>query len=169
MTREQTSKIVRELELIRRADPAGVLKPEAIIDFARDPTTELHRHFTWNDSEAAQAYRLVQARQILRVQVTLLDPGDGTEQSVRAFVSLIPKEGYTETVDILSTKRGRRQLILKILERMSAIAQSYALPELKPITAAITKVQNTLIAAKPRGRPPTRRSSSRDKDSRISP
>jgi hypothetical protein len=168
MTKEQATKVKHELERIRRADPDGVMHPEAVIEFARDPTTELHRHFEWSDSKAAEAYRLVQARQILRVQVTIIDTGAGQE-TVRAYVSMSPphEHGYAETIDVLATKRGRRQLILKILDRMTALAQSYRLPELAPITNAIAKVQSTLIAK--RGRPPARKTSSRDRDSRISP
>lgn len=170
MTKAEAAKIRHELALIHRADPDGVLRPEDIVDYARDPASELHRHFEWNDSEAAAAYRLVQARQLIRVQVTLIDPGDGEEVNVRAYVSMSPPaRGYEETIDILSTKRGRRGLILKILERMLNIAQSYSLPELKPITLAIAKVQSTLVVGSKRGRPPARKPSSRDRDSRISP
>jgi hypothetical protein len=168
MTKQQATKIARELESIRSADPDGVLRPEDVVEFARDPKSELHRQFEWNDSEAAAAYRLTQARQIIRVRVTMLDTGDG-EETVRAYVSLYPpSRGYEETADTLSTKRGRRDLILKLLDRMLNIAQSYALPELRPVVRAIAQMQSQ-IAAKPRGRPTTRRSSSRDKDSRISP
>jgi hypothetical protein len=166
MTKQQATKIARELESIRSADPDGVLRPEDVVEYARDPKSELHQQFEWNDTEAAAAYRLVQARQIIRVRVTLLDTGDG-EETVRAYVSLYPpSRGYEETADTLATKRGRRDLILKLLDRMLAIAQSYALPELKPITRAIAAVQTGLTTGKRRA---TRKTSSRDKDSRISP
>jgi hypothetical protein len=168
MTKDQATKIKHELELIRRSAPDGLLRPEAVVRFARAPTTELHRHFEWDDSAAAEAYRLTQARQILRVQVTMLDVGDGEETSVRAYVSFSPPErGYTETIDVLSTKRGRRDLILKILGRISALAQSYRLPELAPITRAIEQVQTSLVVRRTKGSTTARRSSSRDRDSRI--
>jgi hypothetical protein len=163
-------KIKHELEQIAASDPDGVLRPEAVVDYARNANTELHKHFTWNDSEAAEAYRLGQARQIIRVQVTLLDPGGGQEMSVRAYVSLAPPpQGYRETADLLATKRGRRELMLKILERMLNIAQSYRLPELAPIIRTIQQLQSGLVVRRTKGRPITRRSSSRDRDSRISP
>jgi hypothetical protein len=140
-----------------------------VVDYARAPTTELHRHFEWNDSEAAEAYRLVQARQIIRVQVTLLDPGDGQETSVRAYVSFSPPaQGYTETIDVLSTKRGRRDLMLKILGRMLNIAMSYNLPELKPIIHTIQQAQSGLVVRRTK-RSTARKTSSRDRDARLSP
>lgn len=145
----------RELELIRRADAGGVLRPEAIVDYARDQTTELYHHFEWRDSEAAAAYRLVQARAIIRVQVTIVDSGEG-ETELRAYVSLLPAQGYEETVDVLSTRQGRRKLLMKILDRMAALANSYSLPELRPVVRAIGTLQTTLLAANKRGgrRPP---------------
>jgi hypothetical protein len=167
MSKDQASKIKHELEQIAADDPDGVLRAEAVVDFARNPKSELHKHFEWDDSAAAEAYRLGQARQIIRVQVTLLDPGDGQETSVRAYVSLSPPpQGYRETADLLATKRGRRELMLKILERMLHIAQSYRLPELAPIIRAIAQVQSGLAANKRRI---VRKGSSRDRDSRISP
>ena len=167
MSKDQASKIKHELAEIAASDPDGALRPEAVVDYARNPKCELHKHFEWDDSEAAHAYRLTQARQIIRVQVTLMDPGDGQEMSVRAYVSLTPPpQGYRETADVLATKRGRRELILKILGRMSALAQSYRLPELAPIIRAIAQVQSGLAANKRRI---VRKGSSRDRDSRISP
>jgi hypothetical protein len=164
MTKEQAVKIKRELELIRRADESGRTRPEAVVEYARDPTTELHKHFEWNDGSAAASYRLDQARELIRVQVTLLDPGDGREIEVRAFVSMRPGEGYLETVDVFSSKRGRRELLLKILDRMLSIAQSYAMPELRPIVRAIGTTQKTLITASKRGR----RRPVRSQDARVS-
>ena len=48
----------------------GVLTPEAIVEAAKDPASPLHREFEWNNSAAATAWRLHQARQlIIRVHV----------------------------------------------------------------------------------------------------
>jgi hypothetical protein len=151
-TKDQSSKLDRELKLIRNSDHDGRLRAEAVVEFARNPKTELHRHFDWDDTSAATAWRLEQARQIIRVRVTLLDTGDGEEMMVRAYVSMAPPQpGYIETADLLASKRGRRDLILKLLERMLAIAESYRLPELRPVVGAIGKMQAALA---PRGRRP---------------
>ena len=39
--------------------------PQQILDFARKPETELHKCFEWDDTLAAEKYRLHQARQIV--------------------------------------------------------------------------------------------------------
>lgn len=41
------------------------VKPEEIVDKARDESTELHKCFEWDDTKAAERYRLHQARQIV--------------------------------------------------------------------------------------------------------
>jgi len=58
------SKAAREavLALERR----GRLTPEEVVDEARDPDSPLHRYFEWDDSAAAEAWRLNQARSMIR-------------------------------------------------------------------------------------------------------
>lgn len=166
-TKDQSNKIKRELELIQSKDEEGRLRAEAVVEYARNPKTALHSCFEWDDTAAAVAWRLEQARQIIRVRVTILDPGDGDEVLVRAYVSLAPPvPGYVETADVLSSKRGRRELILKLLERMLAIAQSYQLPELRPVVGAIGALQRAMTPAGRRRR--DRRDDERD-DDRPSP
>jgi hypothetical protein len=43
-----------------------VLRPEDIIEDARDPKSPLHDSFEWDDSKAAHAYRMEQARRLIR-------------------------------------------------------------------------------------------------------
>ena len=54
--------IMDELELIQAMDPAGLLDPRRVVDYARDPDTALHSKFEWDDSLAAEQRRLRQAR-----------------------------------------------------------------------------------------------------------
>ena len=78
--------IVAELETIRR-NAGGVLRPEDVVSFAADPDTELHSRFEWDDTEAAQQYRLWQARQLIRVTVTVLPPRPCFSRVTRATPS----------------------------------------------------------------------------------
>jgi hypothetical protein len=48
--------ILKELEEIEKKH--GILKPEHVVKFAENPRTALHEKFTWDDSEAAQRWRL---------------------------------------------------------------------------------------------------------------
>lgn len=105
----------------------GVLKPEDVVAFARDKQTALHSCFTWDDTEAAHQYRLVQARQIIRVFV-VVEPG--APRNVRAFVSLTPdrkKEGggYRPLVSVMSDGELYQQLLQDALRELSAMQQRY--------------------------------------------
>lgn len=47
----------------------GQITPEEVLEKARDESTELHKCFEWDDSIAAEKYRLGQARKILQLLV----------------------------------------------------------------------------------------------------
>lgn len=48
------------------AQHGGRLSPRAVVDAARDPASVLHSRFEWDDSAAAEGFRLVQAQGLLR-------------------------------------------------------------------------------------------------------
>lgn len=64
------------------------LTPERLLNAARATTHPLHRFFEWNDREAAESWRLEQARKIIRsVVIEFRRPDDesGAVREVRAF------------------------------------------------------------------------------------
>jgi len=64
----------------------GVLKIDEVLDIAKDENCILHKHFEWNDTDAANQYRREQARTLIqRCRITILD---APSVHVRAFVSL---------------------------------------------------------------------------------
>lgn len=55
-----------EQELQRLHDAAGGrLIPAAVVDAARHPQSPLHAHFEWDDTRAAAAHRIHQARRLI--------------------------------------------------------------------------------------------------------
>lgn len=81
------------------AEHEGRLTPRAVIEAARNERSPLHRHFEWDDAVAAEAYRLDQAREIIRV--VRVQDDDGAEP-VRAFLSIADKDGtsYRSVSDV---------------------------------------------------------------------
>lgn len=58
-------------DLIREAinaleDESGRVEPEAVVRAASDPGSPLHEHFEWDDARASHAYRIEQARRLIR-------------------------------------------------------------------------------------------------------
>jgi len=78
--------IVRTNELLRIArENDGLLRPEDVVDAARSPKSVLHDAFEWDDSKAAQMYRLARASQLIRFTVEYLP---AAREDVKVFVSL---------------------------------------------------------------------------------
>lgn len=64
----------------------GVLMIDHVLEAAKDEDNILHRHFEWDDSEAAKQYRREQARSLIqKCKIVVLD---STPTQVRAFISL---------------------------------------------------------------------------------
>lgn len=59
---------------LREMEKDGRLTPAEVLEEARNPESPLHDQFTWDDTEAAEKYRLGQASRLivrLRVNVTV--------------------------------------------------------------------------------------------------
>lgn len=130
-----------ELEQVRKRS-RGVLLPRAVVDHARDEASALHRYFEWDDTEAAEQWRLEQARCVIRAVVILL-PQATTE--VRCYVSLQQDRGdasYRTTADVMSNDEWRARLLEEAHRDLEALERKYrTLEELAPVFEAAAKVR----------------------------
>jgi len=103
------------LQAIR--DEHGTLTPALVVDLARDPEHPLHSRFEWDDSVAAEKWRLEQAGQLLRVTYK---PIPGKPRDLRAFSAVkgedTPTSEYMPTEEVLANP-FTRELLLKQLKR----------------------------------------------------
>lgn len=130
-----------------------ILRAEDVVEFARDPKTELHKNFTWDDNEAAHQWRLEQARNVIQVHV-LMSPS--TQKTVRAFVSLAsdrrtPGGGYRRIEDVLANPEQRAELLKQALREANRWREKYkVLQELAPIFDAMEEAaQSPLLVEIP--------------------
>lgn len=136
---------VQELEFVR-TQHGGVLRPEDVVEFARNERTALHAEFQWDDSEAAQQYRLWQARQVIRLTITVVDSPAG-KQTLPMYVSLVPDRqkpggGYRPLVEVMTAEDMRDQLLRQALGELKTVRKKYQqLQELRPIFRAIERVE----------------------------
>lgn len=119
--------IQEELNLIESKD--GILRPAAVVEFARNKKTALHHLFTWDDTEAANQYRLWQARSIIKARVTIIEV-EQKQYNVRAFVSLSPdrKEaggGYRSITTVAADEVMRSQLLKDALGELGTFRRKY--------------------------------------------
>lgn len=137
-----------ELEQIRLTSEDGKLHPRAVVAFAEDESTALHKCFEWDDSEAARKFRLAQAAAIIRVAVRIETNGEESMR-VRAYCSL-PSDraadgGYRAVVDVVSDEMMRQELLQTALDELSAFRRKYAaLTQLEPLFSALEKIDEAL-------------------------
>jgi hypothetical protein len=138
------NEIVQELELVR-IRCGGVLKAESVVEYARDPNTALHDRFEWDDTEAARQHRIWQARELIRVSVTVLP---NTTTQTRAYVSLQSDRetvggGYRPIAEVLSDTERRKELLGMALGDMRRWRDRYReLTELGKVFEAIDDLEN---------------------------
>lgn len=133
-----------QTELVSLYQQHGALNPEAVVDAARDKKSALHTHFDWDNSEAAHKYRLLQARNLIRVAVTVI-PALSNEP-VKQFVSIRALRGsdqgsYIATTDLLSDDDKYELAKADAIRSLERIKYQYNyIAELQPVWAAIDKV-----------------------------
>ena len=131
------------------ADDDGLIKPERVVAAARPKTSPIHDQFEWDNTEAAEKYRLLQASELIRVSVEIIDCGGNRDPvMVRAFTSLTTERGesggYRATVQVLSNKQMREQMLADAIAELQAFERRYAiLKELAEVFAASRKLRKT--------------------------
>lgn len=116
-------------ELKRIESDNGRLRPKDVVDAARADASPLHGHFEWDDTEAAEKYRIDQARGLIRVCVEYV--GGGKEKRrIQAFVNLTTDRnaggGYRSTTQVLAMDSLRAQLIEDAMMDMDRFRAKYA-------------------------------------------
>lgn len=80
-----------ELERIGSQNPNGAIKPADVVAAARDPRNVLHTQFNWDDSDAAEQYRISQARKLIssiQIRWVKLQPESHEQQVTKAYYSI---------------------------------------------------------------------------------
>lgn len=96
----------------------GRLTPELVVQAATPESSPLHHRFVWDNDEAAQRYREVQARELIRsVRVAYRRP-DGHEGDVRYFHAVRRPTGNSYTpVDEIVQDEVTTKILLNQMER----------------------------------------------------
>lgn len=111
-----------------------------ILDKARDEQTELHKCFDWNDAEAAEKWRLQQARHIV-CNLVIKEKSETPRTEVRVFFKTDADSGYKPTVLIMQDKDEYRKLLDRALAELNSFRAKYkTLVELDGVFDAIDKV-----------------------------
>ena len=74
-------------EVCARLDEEGRLTPENLLEESRDEDAPLHDHIEWDDTVAAEKYRVSQCAHVIRCIVTVVKH-EKSEVVTKAFVSV---------------------------------------------------------------------------------
>lgn len=142
-TKEKT--VAEELEIIRARNKEGLLIPAKVVAYAENPKTALHSKFQWDDTEAAQRWRIWQARQVIRIHVTI---EEHTEKEVRTYVSLYSDRGhehggYRALVSVMNEKEQREELLDQAMIEARAWRRKYK--ELSELAAVFEEIDKLAV------------------------
>lgn len=132
----------RRAELEALFGQHGTVTPAQVLEFASDPTTALHSAFTWDDTEAATRYRVIEAQRLIRRTFVVLSvPGANEERRVHMAVSLPADRGavgYRLMSEVLNDPEQRDQLLRAAMRELAAFRKKYgALSELAELFAVM--------------------------------
>ena len=138
------------LEMLREQN-GEQLTPEIVVADARSPGSPLNSFFEWSDSEAAEQYRLHQARNLIHsVAVTYSATEACPSRSIVAFVNIKTddEQFYTSTVDAMSNGEYRAIVLKQGWRDLQAFRRRYGeLAEFAQLFVTMDELAGALVAA----------------------
>lgn len=142
-TERELKKTVVQRELRRLIEQEHLLRPERVLEVARAPSNPLHKFFQWDNGKAAEAYRLGQAREMIRIVHVLTAINDGRKRqpiTVRALVNVNPGKGFVMRNEALSETTIRSAVIERRIRELETWARETSdVSELSGIRDAVLK------------------------------
>lgn len=115
---KQSKLVASELRKIEQE--YSVITPAIVVEKAATPKSPLHGYFEWDNSTAAEQYRLWQARQLI-AKVYIVPSDSPDSEPVRAFVNIYDEtdnddlagadQGYVWTPSLDSKPNYKHQVI----------------------------------------------------------
>ena len=128
-------------EVCEELEKSGGLSPKALLDASRDEDAPLHSEFTWDDTEAAEKWRLEQARLLIsHVRIVMSDDTQEREaMKERGFVTIPGRQSVYVSLDTALHKEEYRNHLLEQARRDSEtfIAKYRRVEELSEVVRAM--------------------------------
>lgn len=108
----------------------GICHPEDIVDAARPENSPLHDDFEWDDFQAAEQWRVQQARYMSRsLKIKVVDESGVEREPIRALFSVrdpIHGQGYMPIEAVFTSEENRSYVVNKALQELEAWKARYA-------------------------------------------
>jgi hypothetical protein len=138
-TDEDATVIGPVIDALAQESPGGVLKPEMVVESARNHNSPIHKYFEWEDTEAARKWRTHQAR--MMIGSVIITVKTERREPVRAFYNIVSEEnerGYVTHASVMSNEEYRRQIVQNAMRELESWAKKYrTYDELKPIAETL--------------------------------
>lgn len=137
-TEKINQNVIKEILSIEKKEG---LTAETLLESAKNNKSSLHDFFEWDDTEAAEKWRLVQARNVINeVRVVVNDTEMYAFESVRVNAKTEKKSDreYKSIVEVLSTDDYKTQLVDRAIHEIEHWKKRYEeINELSPIFDSI--------------------------------
>lgn len=116
----------------------GQLTAQGVVDAARPKDSPLHPAFEWDDQKAAESFRLVQARSMIKSIEVVVQAPDADAVTPKTVYFNVPQSGETEggykSRDVLATNVEEWELALNAAKGQLAgcLKSLRAIEELRP-------------------------------------
>ena len=109
-------------------DREGDLTPDLVVDEWRNPDHPMHDRLTWDDGQAAEAYRRVEAAKLIR-SVRIRYVTEQGPKDLRAFVAVTRNDrlasSYTPTETALADPTQRKLLLAAMRREWQHLKAKY--------------------------------------------
>jgi len=122
-------------ECYREISSLEQITPKAILDFARDENSELHKCFEWDNDSAAEKYRTIQAGNVIRMLYIV--PKNADAPPVRVL-SRTSDTVYQPTRTFVKNQNEYEDLLKRALSELESFRLKYkTLSELEQVFGQI--------------------------------
>lgn len=144
-----TQEVAEALRAIAVAN-GGKITPEMVVDAARDTSSPLHEHFTWDDEKAAGAFRLVEARALIRsvrVDIVMTTHTLKAPEFVRDPAMASDKQGYVSLGHLRTDEDVAREAVVAEFARAAAaLSRARTIAIALGLSDEIDKVREHVVA-----------------------
>lgn len=116
-------------------------KPCEVVEYAKNPQTELNKCFEWNDTIAAEKYRISQAGDIIR-NLVIVKVADNVEEKTNIrFFSSTGQTTYKPTQVMYQNQTEYERLLQQAVKELEAFKKKYkSISGLEEVFKAIDEV-----------------------------
>lgn len=113
-------KCYRELETL-----GDSYTPQQIVDFAKNPETELHKCFEWDDTKAAENWRKQQARYVCCSISIVTDETEQKQTAYRIIQHNTDKQSYQNVVVTVRNRDQYSELLQMAKRELNSFKERY--------------------------------------------